>query len=59
MKEYTLDDLKNRSVNDVQRLYNYGYIGKSLVEEYIKAWNEGPHFCKAVLQGENIRLVDK
>ena len=54
-QKMTINDLKKLSLNAVSDLYRNGLISTELCEEYIKLWNQGPHFTKAQLSDGIIR----
>jgi hypothetical protein len=52
-------ELSMKSLNDVDKMYRGGYLSEEVTEAYIRAWNEGPVFTKAVLKDGGIRTISK
>jgi len=51
-------DLHNHSLDDVARLVRQGRATRADATEYIKKWNQGPHFTQAcMLDNGNIMQV--
>ena len=47
--------LKHASLNDVEMMYRYGRISTDELDQYLRAWNAGPHFTKAEWRDGAIR----
>lgn len=54
-----VDNLKMKSLGDVDAMYRGGYLSEEVTLAYIEKWNEGPHFTKAVLRDGAIRNYNK
>jgi hypothetical protein len=46
-------------LNDAEKIWQEGRATDQEIDDYIKAWNEGPHFYKAVRRVNFIQLVEK
>lgn len=49
------DILRNKSLDEVDKLFQGGYISLEDAQEYVAEWNKGPHFTEAVIRGGEIR----
>jgi len=50
--------LERATLNQVDEMYRQGSISEEETIEYIRAWNNGPHFTQAVLTDGKIRNFD-
>jgi hypothetical protein len=55
---FTIEDLKLRSLNEVERLWRAGCISETLATEYVRLWNTGPHLTQCVIWDGAFRTFD-
>lgn len=46
------------SISEMQDKYRYGSVSDADMQEYLRAWNAGPHFTQAVFADGAIRNFD-
>ncbi len=60
VRKFTDKDWQGLSIGRVDQLYFQEHlITLDELREYVKLWNDGPHFCRAIIGASHIRLVDK